>query len=161
MKKTIVTAILTLTAASAMFAQGPGRPGRGGTPPTPEQMVERRVQMLTTLLTLESSQQQQAKTIFTEEVTASQALRPTEEAAHDALQAAVQAGASDAQIDQLAAAVGLVQGQSIAIHSKAQAKFRLTLTAAQKEKLDAADDHRGPGGPGGPGFGGVRQRRPF
>ena len=150
MKKTMLAALMTLAAASAMFAQGPGQ-GRGdrGTPPTPEQMVERRVQMLTNLLTLDSSQQAQAKTIFTDEVTASQGLQDKVKAAHDALDTAVKSGASDAQIDQLAAAVGAVQGQATAIHAKAQAKFRLILTAAQKEKLDSS----GPG-MGGPGWGG-------
>ena len=156
MKKTFVAAILALTATAAMYAQGPGRPDHGGTPPTSEQMIERRVQRLTTLLTLDSSQQQQAKTIFTEEATAAEALRTTARTAHEALQTAVKSGAADAQIDQLAAQVGTVQGQALAVHAKAQTKFRLILTAAQKEKLDAAGD-RGPGGAGGfPGRGGPR-----
>lgn len=151
MKKTILAAVLTLAAGSAVFAQGPGT-GRGdrGTPPTPEQMVDRRVQMLTTLLTLDASQQAQAKTIFTDEVTASQALQDKVKTAHDALDTAVKGGASDAQIDQFAAQVGLVQGQATAIHAKAQAKFRLILTSAQKEKLDSSR----PGMGGGPGWGG-------
>jgi Spy/CpxP family protein refolding chaperone len=148
MKKTILAAVMTLAAGSAIFAQGPGR-GDRGTPPTPEQMVERRVQMLTNLLTLDSSQQAQAKTIFTDEATASQALRDTAKTAHDALETAVKSGASDAQIDSLATQVGTVQGQAAAIHAKAQAKFRLILTAAQKEKLDSSS-----GMGGGPGWGG-------
>jgi hypothetical protein len=156
MKNTFVAAILALTAITGIYAQGPGRPDRGGTPPTAEQMIERRVQRLTTLLTLDSSQQQQAKTIFTDEATAAQALRTTAQTAHEALQTAVKSGAADAQIDQLAAQVGTIQGQSLAIHAKAQTKFRLILNAAQKEKLDAAGDH-GSGGPGGfPGRGGPR-----
>jgi hypothetical protein len=153
MKKTIVAAILALTATTGLFAQG--RPERGGTPPTAEQMIDRRVQMLTTLLTLDSAQQAQAKTIFTDEATASKALQTGAQAAHEALQAAVKAGASDAQIDQLAAAVGTVQGQGAAIHAKAQTKFRLILNSAQKEKLDAAQSSHGPGGPGMGGRGGF------
>ncbi len=94
--KTIAATILTLAMAVTTFAQGPG--GRGGTPPTPEQMIERRIQMLTTLLTLDATQQQQAKTIFTNAATASQALREPSKAAHDALQAAVKGGASDGQL---------------------------------------------------------------
>jgi Spy/CpxP family protein refolding chaperone len=144
MKRTIVAAILTLTAASAMFAQGPGRPeGSGGTPPTPEQMVERRVQMLTNFLTLDTAQQQQAKTIFTEAATASQSLRDSGKGAHEALEAAVKSGAADAQIDQLAGQVGVIQGQMTAIQAKAQAKFRLILNSAQKEKLDSREGRGG------------------
>lgn len=139
--------MVTLTTAFALFAQG--RPdGRGGTPPTPEQMVERRVQMLTTFLTLDASQQQQAKTIFTDEQTAGLALREPTKAAHDALQAAVKAGASDAQIDQLAGQLGTLEGRGAAIHAKAQTKFRLLLNATQKEKLDSLPGGRGFGRPG-------------
>jgi hypothetical protein len=156
MMKTIAATMLALTMGSTTFAQGPG--DRGGTPPTPEQMVERRVQMLTTLLTLDSTQQQQAKTIFTDEATASQALRESTKAAHDALQAAVKAGASDGQIDQLAAQIGSVTGQGAAIHAKAQSKFRAILNSAQKEKLDTREGMRGPS-PGGPGGFGSRPPR--
>ena len=123
--KTILTAVITLAVGSAVFAQGQGA-GRG-TPPTPEQMVERRVQMLTNLLTLDASQQAQAKTIFTDEVNAAQALQTNSKTAHDALQTAVKSGAADAQIDSLSAQVGVAQGQLTAIHAKAQTKFRLTL----------------------------------
>src|SRR4051794_13604477 len=125
MKKTMLAAILTFAAATSMFAQGPPRGAR--TPPTPEQMVERKVQMFTNLLTLDSSQQQQAKTIFTDEITASQALDATMKAAHEALETSVKSGAADAQIDQLATQVGFAQGQRAGIHAKAQAKFRLIL----------------------------------
>jgi len=151
--KTIAATILTLTIAVTGFAQGPG--GRGGTPPTSEQMIERRIQMLTTLLTLDATQQQQAKTIFTNAATASQALREPSRAAHDALQEAVKGGASDAQLDQLAAQVGSLNGQAAAIHAKSQSKFRALLNSTQKEKLDSTEGLRGPGGHGGPGgFGG-------
>ena len=152
----IAATILTLTMAAATFAQGPG--GRGGTPPTPEQMIERRVQMLTTLLTLDTTQQQQAKTIFTDAATAGQKLRESSKTAHDALQAAVKTGASDGQIDQLAAQVGAVTAQGAAINAKAQSKFRSILNSAQKEKLDAREGERGPGPRGPGGFGGGHPR---
>ncbi|HYP09609.1 MAG TPA: hypothetical protein VER03_25515, partial [Bryobacteraceae bacterium] len=133
MKKAIVVALMALTATTGMFAQGgPGRRGGGGadrTPPTAAEMVERRVARLTELLTLDAAQQAQAKTIFSEEQTAASALRDKIEAAHDALQAAVKGSASDSQIDQLAASVGTLQGQSLAVHSKAQAKLRGILNS--------------------------------
>lgn len=149
--KTILTAVITLAVGSAVFAQGQGA-GRG-TPPTPEQMIERRVQMLTNLLTLDASQQAQAKTIFTDEVNAAQALQTNSKTAHDALETAVKSGAADAQIDSLSAQVGVAQGQLTAVHAKAQTKFRLLLNATQKEKLDSSrgGGFGGWGGPGGPG----------
>jgi hypothetical protein len=157
MKTMMVVALMGLTAATGMFAQpGPGRPGGGRgdrTPLTAAEMVERRVQMLTTLLTLDAAQQAQAKTIFTDENTASEAIRAKVDTAQDALQAAVKGSASDSQIDQLAAALGTLHGQSLAVHSKAQAKFRGILNSAQKEKLDASR--------GGFGMGGGRMMGPM
>jgi hypothetical protein len=158
MRNTMIVALMALTAATGMFAQGPGR-GRGDrTPPTAAEMVERRVQMLTTLLTLDAAQQAQAKTIFTNENTDAAALRTKIETAQDALQAAVKGSASDSQIDQLAASVGTLHGQSLAVHSKAQAKFRNILNSTQKEKLDAS---RGGMGGGGGRMGPMRGRGGF
>jgi hypothetical protein len=123
-------------------------------------MVDRRVNMLTTLLSLDAGQQAQAKTIFTDEATASLALRDKMREAHEALQSAAKSSASDGQIDALAAQVGTVHGQSLAIHAKAQSKLRAILNSAQREKLDAARGGfgGGPRGPGGMG-GGMRPHR--
>ena len=152
MKKTILATVMALTVGSTLFAQGQERPdGRRGTPPTPAEMVERRVEMLTDMLMLDATQQQQATKIFTDEVTASQALREPTQTAHEALRNAVKSGASDAQLDQLSAQIGTLAGQNAAIHAKAQSKFRLILNSAQKEKLDSREARRGrgPDGPGG------------
>lgn len=159
MRNVILTVLLAATGVTGLFAQGGPRKG---TPPTPEQMVERRVAMLTALLSLDASQQAQAKTIFTDAATASQALRDKTGDAHEALQAAVKASASDAQIDALAAQVGTAQGQGIAIQAKAQSKFRAILNSAQKEKLDTTRGgfDGGPRGPGGPGGRGMMPGRP-
>jgi Spy/CpxP family protein refolding chaperone len=167
MRTTILAVMLAVTGVAGLFAQGgPGPRGERGTPPTPEQMVERRVAMLTTLLSLDASQQAQAKTIFTDEVTASQALRDRMRDANEALQAATKSSASDSQIDALAAQVGAVHGQSIAIHAKSQSKLRAILNSAQREKLDASrggfeGGPRGPDGFGGPGGPMAPQRRGF
>jgi hypothetical protein len=156
MRKMALVLMLALTGVSGLFAQG-GPRGGNGTPPTPEQMVERRVAMLTTLLSLDASQQAQAKTIFTDEVTASQALRDKMRDAHEALQSAAKSSASDSQIDALATQAGAVHGQSLAIHAKSQAKLRAILNSAQREKLDTIRGGfgGGPRGPGGMG-GGMR-----
>jgi Spy/CpxP family protein refolding chaperone len=152
----MIVALLAVTAATGAFAQDPGGHGRGGgnrTPPTAAEMLDRRIQMLTTLLTLDANQQAQAKTIFTDENTAAAALRTKIDTAQDALQAAVKGSASDSQIDQLAASLGTLHGQSLAVHAKAQAKFRSILNSAQKEKLDASRGFgrgMGPGAAGGP-----------
>lgn len=152
MKKTIVVAAMALMTVTGLFAQG--GPGRRGdrTPPTAAEMIERRVEMLTTLLTLDAAQQAQAKTIFTNEQTEAEAIRAKVDTAQDALQAAIKGSSSDAQIDQLAASLGTLHGQSLAVHSKAQSKFRAILNATQKEKLDTARGGFG-GGFGGPGGG--------
>jgi Skp family chaperone for outer membrane proteins len=156
MKKTIVVAFMALMTVTGLVAQGgPGRRGGDRTPPTAAEMIERRVQMLTTLLTLDASQQAQAKTIFANAQTEAEALRTKVDTAQDALQDAVKGAASDSQIDQLAASLGTLHGQSLAVQAKAQSKFRAILNAAQKEKLDAAR-----GGFGGGGFGGGRMRGP-
>jgi Spy/CpxP family protein refolding chaperone len=162
MRKTILVLMLAVTGVTGLFAQG-GPRGGNGTPPTPEQMVERRVAMLTALLSLDSGQQAQAKTIFTDEATASQALRDKARDANDALQAAVKSSASDAQIEALAAQVGAVHGQSLAIHAKAQSKLRAILNSAQREKLDTTRGGfgGGPRGPGGMGGGMRPQHRGF
>jgi Spy/CpxP family protein refolding chaperone len=154
MRKAILATMLAVTGVSGLLAQGGGRSATR-TPPTPEQMVERRITTLTTLLTLDADQQAQAKRIFANEATAAQGLRDKAREAQEALQAATKATASDSQIDALAAQVGSIHGQTLAIHAKAQSKFRAILNSAQKEKLDTVrgnfGEGRGFGGPGGPG----------
>jgi len=124
--------------ASVAFSQGRGP---GGTQLTAEEMLAKRLERLTTLLSLDATQQAKAKTIFTDELTAATALRTNEQTARDALNTAVKASASDAQLDQLAAALGVIEGQMAAVHAKAQVKFRAILNSTQLEKLDALDDH--------------------
>jgi len=155
--------IITVS-AGLLVAQGPGGPrGRGpGQPPqgapgdrSPEQFQQRRLDFLTTVLGLTDSQKDQAKAIFDAAAQASQPLRDQLRQAHQALASASQAGKSDAEIDQLAATVGTLTGQTAAIQAKAQAKFYGILTPDQKDKLSKLPQ-RGPGGPGGPGFGPPR-----
>ena len=150
MKKMILT--IAALGVSVLSAQPGPRPG--GTPPTPEQMVEKRLERLTTLLSLTPSQVTTIKALYTAEAAAVAALRTPMETAHTALRNAVNSNAPEPQIDSAAAQVGTLQGQMTAIHSKTQAKFLATLTAEQKAKLDTLGEGRGPGGPGG--FGGHR-----
>jgi Spy/CpxP family protein refolding chaperone len=105
-------------------------------------MVERRLQQLTSNLGLTETQQQQAKTIFTEEATALSALRPKMTEANQALATAINTTGLDTDIERAAAQQGTVLTQMTVVRGKAQAKLRAILTPDQKQKLDSM------GGPG-------------
>jgi Spy/CpxP family protein refolding chaperone len=145
MKKTLTSLFLLSVAA---FAQGPG------TGPNPADLVSR----LTKLLDLTASQQTQATTIFTNELTAIAPIQTEVMTAHTSLTAAVKSN-STTTIDTLSAQLGTYNGQITDIQSKAQAAFYAILTASQQTKYDAMGG--GFGGPGGgpgarPAFRGAR-----
>ena len=134
--------LIFFAAMLPLLAQGPRGGGRGpGGPGGGRNQVE----FLSGYLGLTEAQTTAAKAIFDAANTASTTLRGTLQSAHDALEAGVKAGASDSQIDQLAAAVGAVQGQLEAIRAKSDVKFRALLTADQKTKFDSRGN--GPGRP--------------
>jgi Spy/CpxP family protein refolding chaperone len=132
-------------AAGFVLAQGPG----GGTPPDPQTMIQRRVDMLANQLSLSDDQKAKAIAIFTNAFTASQSLQQSLQTNRQSLAAAVKNN-DTAAIDTLAAAAGNLSGQLTAINSKSDAAFYAILTADQRAKLDQMPQ-RGPGGPGGPG----------
>lgn len=108
-----------------------------------------RLNFLTGYLSLTDAQKAQATTIFTAADTASQTANGQLTAARTALNAVIKNNPPDAQVDQLAAAVGVVEGQLAAIRTKAQAKFYALLTAEQKTKYDQLLSGGGDGfGPG-------------
>ena len=107
-----------------------------------------RLDYLAGYLSLTDSQKAQAKTIFDAAAAASETARGQFTAAQEALTAGVKANRTDAELDRLAAAVGLIQGQMAAINAKAGAKFYALLTAEQKTKYDALGNRGGGGGPG-------------
>ena len=137
MKRRMTLAALALAAALPALADDFRVPGAN------------RLDFLAGYLTLTDAQKAQAKTIFDAADTAATTARGTLTAAHDALEVAVKANRADAELDRLAAAVGVVQGQLAAIHAKAEAKFYALLTAEQKTKYDAFEARDGAGG--GPG----------
>jgi Spy/CpxP family protein refolding chaperone len=154
MKHTLAVGFATLLAATALIAQrGPGGPRPDGAF-SPEQMVERRIQQLTTTLALTATQQQQAKTILTEEAAAISALQPKMAAANEALKNAIHTTGLDADIERAAAEQGALLTQMTISRGKSQAKLRAILTPEQKEKLDSV------GGPGR-GMQGVGPMRGF
>jgi Spy/CpxP family protein refolding chaperone len=147
--KTKALSIFLLGSAFA-FAQSGAR-----TPPTPEQLVERRVAALTRLLTLTETQQSQAKTIFATPVNLEVNNREALRTAHTSLGEAVKSN-NIAGIDQAVATISNLTAQHMAANSKAEAAFYQILTADQKTAYDEARPGRGMMGPGmgGPGMGG-------
>jgi Spy/CpxP family protein refolding chaperone len=102
---------------------------------------------------LTAAQAAQATSIFTAAQSASATLETTLDTDRTNLQAAVKSNTT-ATIDQLAAAIGTLDGQLLDIRSKADAAFYAILTAAQQTKLGTI------GGPGGFGGGPGRGPRP-
>lgn len=143
MNRRLTILTLSILAALPVMAQ-PGRgPGpRGGG-------FGNRLDYLAGYLSLTDEQKTQAKAIFDAAAAATETAHGQADSARTALQTAVKANASDAELDRLSAAVGVIHGQITAIQAKAQAKFYALLTAEQKAKYDA----RGPGmgRPRGPG----------
>jgi len=140
-----VTAALTTVLA---LAQYPRPRASGGTPPDPATMIQMRVAHLTALLGLTSAQQTQATTIFTNAYTAGQSIQTSLQTDRTTLSDAVKANTTTT-IDQVSGTIGTLQGQLLAINSKADAAFYAILTADQKTTYDSMP--HGPGGPGGPG----------
>jgi Spy/CpxP family protein refolding chaperone len=143
--KKLVIAILLASAftATALLAQGPPAP------PDPATHAERQVKRLTTILSLDASQQQQATTIFTNAAKSASSVHQQLRSAHDSLKAAVKTN-NPAGIDKAAATLGNLNAQAIAIRAKADAAFYQILTPDQQSKLDELQSE-GPGGFGGPG----------
>lgn len=152
MKRAMLTALIVLAMASALLV-AQGQPPQ---PPSPATMVAHRVEYLTTVLTLNSAQQQQATAIFTNAATAESGVHNNLRIARQSLQTAI-AGNDGAGIDQAAATIGSLTTQMTSLQAKAKAAFYQILTADQQSKLTKLESRRGPGGrpgppPGGPGF---------
>lgn len=137
-------ALLAAAAALPLAAQTAG----GGS--------SRNLNFLTGYLSLTDAQRTQATTIFTAADTARQTVNGQLTAARTALNAAIKTNPTDAQVDQLAAAVGAAEGQLAAIQVKAQAKFYALLTPEQKTRYDQLLANGG-GGLGRRGRGVVRE----
>lgn len=153
----MLTRLITISAVAAalVFAQRPQH-DNGGTPADPQTMIERRVNFLTTLLSLTDAQKASATTIFTNAYSATVTPRADLQTARDSMAAAVKAG-NTATIDTLATTIGTATAQLVSAESKAEAAFYALLTADQKAKYDAMPHGGFGGGPGPRGFG--RQAR--
>jgi Spy/CpxP family protein refolding chaperone len=113
--------------------------------PDPATMAQHQVERLTQALTLTSSQQSQANTIFTAEATANQSVMASMQQARTALETAIKANDAGG-IGTAANTIGTLTAQMTTNNAKAQAAFYAILTADQQAKYHV--------GAGGPGFGG-------
>jgi Spy/CpxP family protein refolding chaperone len=125
-------------------------------PPDPAQMVQHRVSFLTDKLGLSSSQQQQATSIFTDEMSAARSLHDQMKPAHQSLRAAVKANDS-AGIEQASGTIGSLTAQMISARAKADAAFYQLLNPDQQSKYSQMHSHE----PGMHGFRGRDGAPPF
>jgi Spy/CpxP family protein refolding chaperone len=100
---------------------------------------------LTAGLNLTDAQKEQARSIFTAARQSSEPVRAQLRQSKQALAAAVKAGASSAQIDQLSNSMGPLLAQAAAIHAKAFSQFYSILTPDQKSTLDNRMQNRSRG----------------
>ena len=150
MRTTFLRAITFIVLAGALaMAQQPRR-----TPPDPAQMVQHHVDFLTSHLSLNSQQQQQATTIYTEEMNSAKSLHGQMRTAQQNLQAAIQKNDTGA-IEQTSNTIGNLMGQMTLTHAKADAAMFQILQPDQQSRFTQMESHhrwglRGHGRPGGP-----------
>ena len=116
-------------------------------------MIQMRVNMLASELSLTDAQKTSATTIFTSAYTAGQSIQTSLQANRQSISDAVKKN-DTATIDTLSVTAGTLSGQLTAIEAKADAAFYLILTSAQQTTYNSLPGG-GPGGPMGP-----RMRRP-
>jgi Spy/CpxP family protein refolding chaperone len=144
----MIEKLTTLTSLTAVIAGLALAQGRGGAPPDPQTMIQRRVDRLATELNLTDAQKAKATTIFTDAYSAGESMQSDLRSNRQSLSEAVKKN-DTAAINTLAVTAGVLNGQLTAINSKAEAAFYAILTADQQAKYDS-QPHGGPGGPGGP-----------
>ncbi len=157
MKKPVLASILLILFASALLLAQTASNSNPPGPPTPAMRVQHRVQFLTTMLSLNAAQQQQATTIFTNAATAEENVHGSMKTARQDLQAAVKANDA-AAIEQAAAAIGSLTAQLTTTAAKANAAFYQLLSPDQQNKLaqmQSERPHHGFMTGGGPSFGGM------
>jgi Spy/CpxP family protein refolding chaperone len=139
----IALLVASVLAAPAIFAQdGPG----GGN------NVQRRVSFLTDRLSLSSAQQTQVTAILSAGDSNAATSRASMKAAHDSLNAAVQAN-DPAAMEQAATTIGNLTAQSTLARAKTDAAIYKVLTPDQRSKYSQMQEDMGMGR-GGRGRGG-------
>ncbi len=121
-------------AAGMAFAQAPAQPAPQPGTATVKPHAAMRHRMLKAL-NLTAAQTQQAKTIFQQTRQSAQPLAEQAKENRQALAAAVKAN-DTAQIQQLAAKQGTLQGQLLTLRAESRAKLYSILTPDQRTKAD-------------------------
>ena len=114
---------VTALAAGSLFAM-PAHTGRAG-----------RFDVMATRLGLTDAQKTQAKSIFADQHQAAKPIVQQLRQERQAVRAAVKAGKSDQEIQQLASAEGPQLAQLAGLRASAHAKFLAILTPAQQQQL--------------------------
>jgi len=128
-------AALTLAGFAAVAqAQGPGGGGRGGRGFGPGGGLLGG--LMGHALNLTDAQKEQIKAITKDAFDSNQALATQLKAAHEAEQAAIKAGKSDAELAQLAQSYAPLHTQFHAARLQTEAKIYKVLTPEQQAKLD-------------------------
>jgi Spy/CpxP family protein refolding chaperone len=157
MKKVLAATTLIVTlSALAVYAQTTQQ--ETWQPPSATDRAQHHVQFLTTVLSLNATQQQQATTIFTNAASSQDSVHQNMRTAHESLEAAVKSN-NLSSIDQIATQIGTLTTQMVANEAKAQAAFYQILTPDQQAKVSQLGMHGdkmffrtgGMMGPGGPG----------
>jgi Spy/CpxP family protein refolding chaperone len=153
MKQILKTAAACVLLTSLTFAQGFGRRSAGGTPtpPDPAMMIANQVARLTTLLDLTTAQASQITSILTAAQSSVSTLQTSLNTDRTNLTAAITSN-NTATITSISSDMGNLQGQILAINSKAEASIYALLTSDQQTKLSTLGGVGLLGGPGG--FGG-------
>jgi Spy/CpxP family protein refolding chaperone len=128
MNKVILTAtLICLFAAPLAFAQSPGNSANAST------RVQRRVNLMSTVLSLTNTQQQQATTIFTNETNTNAPVFANLKAARQALEIAIENN-DGGVIDQESSTIGNLVGKLAENASTAYASFYQMLNPDQQAK---------------------------
>ncbi|HWC19887.1 MAG TPA: Spy/CpxP family protein refolding chaperone [Terriglobales bacterium] len=143
-KKTLIVFTVLGLATISLISQNP--PG----PPDPAIMAQHRLRFLTTILSLNTQQQQQAQTIFTNAASAQSTTHESMKSAHDALKTAI-ANNDSAGITQAATTIGNLVTEMTTRQAKADAAFYALLTPDQQAKFSQLESE-GPGMHAGPGL---------
>ena len=125
-------------AAGMLLGQTPAPAPQPGQGPGARMMRNRpqRLARLANYLNLTPDQRDQAKAILEQAKAAAQPILAQVKAGREQLANAVKSGASDADIDRLSIQQGVLNGQLIAIRTKAMGKVYAILTPDQRQKAD-------------------------
>jgi hypothetical protein len=121
--------------AATVLAQRPFGVMTSATPPDPATIVANKVERLTKLLTLNTSQGSQATTIFTNALSLVTPIETSLRTDRQSLQTAVKAN-DVATIESVSTNIGSLTGQILTIQNKADAAFYAILSTTQQNTLN-------------------------